>query len=748
MDENACVGDLTDSSDADGDGDPDICVIPKLNTESIPEVGKEFHSLQDVYNFYNNYAEKAGFSIRSHSSKKDRLTGEIKRKEYVCSKQGTYCRPEAEGRVRKRRRVKVRQDCKARIGVVKCPESNKYSISLFEEVHNHSLTTPDKVHLLRSHRDVRESRKALKIDRFGVVNIPTHPPVSNLEVQAGGMENIGCINKDFYDWETNMHTQLLEHDVELLSEHFGAEKRKNESFYFKMEADSSGRLTNLFWADSTSRRAYKFYGDVIVFDTTYNTNRYGLVFAPLIGVSNHGQTIILACGFLSKETTESFAWLFDQFKNAMPGPPPKMIITDHDAAMTKAIVQALPTTYHRLCVWHILNKFSEKVNPPTLRDRFSDLNACIWDIDTTIEFESKWLTLITENGLNDHPWLSSIYDLRDKWVPAYVKHVFSAGMSSSKQPESSHAFFKPYVSRKNSLMDFVVRFERGLAKQRHEELYADHVDHNEKPASLLETSMETQVAGLYTKALYQKFQIEELKSLKCFLQCTTSDDRQRVYKVTERIKPGVSKVKEVVYDVSADLASCSCKHLEFCGIPCRHVLAFLKHEQVEYLPDKYLLKRWMQRAKSALVFDHDAIKIKDHVDRCVLMRRSKLSKLAITLIDSASMSEEAGKLLLETLQGVQEKIESMGQAIGHAQGSGKAVASDSQTVTLMDPLRVRVKGKEKAMDKLKRWCTECSSFPGNNDDTTQRMPNTQSSPILSLMDEFDIYATASSHPVL
>ncbi|KAL6284346.1 hypothetical protein ACE6H2_015275 [Prunus campanulata] len=205
-------------------------------------------------------------------------------------------------------------------------------------------------------------------------------------------------------------------------------------------------------------------------------------------------------------------------------------------------------------------------------------------------------------------------------------------------------------------MDFVVRFERGLAKQRHEELYADHVDRNEKPASLLETSMETQVAGLYTKALYQKFQIEELKSLKFFLQCTTSDDRQRVYKVTERIKPGVSKVKEVVYDVSADLASCSCKHLEFCGIPCRHVLAFPKHVQVEYLPDKYLLKRWVQRAKSALVFDRDAIKIKDHVDRCVLMRRSTLSKLAITLIDSASMSEEAGKLLLETLQGVQEKI--------------------------------------------------------------------------------------------
>ncbi|XP_024199489.1 protein FAR1-RELATED SEQUENCE 12-like [Rosa chinensis] len=40
---------------------------------------------------------------------------------------------------------------------------------------------------------------------------------------------------------------------------------------------------------------------------------------------------------------------------------PKMIITDEDPAMTKAISEALPQTFHRYCSWHILNKFFEKL---------------------------------------------------------------------------------------------------------------------------------------------------------------------------------------------------------------------------------------------------------------------------------------------------------------------------------------------------------------------------------------------------
>ncbi|CAL2246982.1 unnamed protein product [Prunus armeniaca] len=69
----------------------------------------------------------------------------------------------------------------------------------------------------------------------------------------------------------------------------------------------------------------------------------------------------IACAFLSKEMTESFIWMFEEFKKTMPSGEPTMIIIDQDAAMTRAISIAFPTTFHRLCIWHIISKFSVKL---------------------------------------------------------------------------------------------------------------------------------------------------------------------------------------------------------------------------------------------------------------------------------------------------------------------------------------------------------------------------------------------------
>ncbi|XP_020418007.1 protein FAR1-RELATED SEQUENCE 5-like [Prunus persica] len=197
----------------------------------------------------------------------------------------------------------------------------------------------------------------------------------------------------------------------------------------------------------------------------------------MLEVNNHGQTIVLACAFLSKETTESFVWMFEEFKKAMPGGEPKTIITDQDAAMAIAISIAFPTTFHRLCIWHITSKFSVKLPHSAYKEYWREFQKAIWDTDNKDEFDAKWNIVVTKAGLTDHPWLSSMFDLRESWVPAYARQFFAAGMSSSQRAEGSHGFFKQYISRRNSLMDFIIRFERALSHQREKELVGDHVDH-------------------------------------------------------------------------------------------------------------------------------------------------------------------------------------------------------------------------------------------------------------------------------
>ncbi|KAL8551639.1 hypothetical protein ACS0TY_000642 [Phlomoides rotata] len=62
--------------------------------------------------------------------------------------------------------------------------------------------------------------------------------------------------------------------------------------------NEEGRLLNVFWRDSMVQEDFGIYGDVMVFDTTYKTNKYDLICAPFVGVNNHLENIMFGNTFL------------------------------------------------------------------------------------------------------------------------------------------------------------------------------------------------------------------------------------------------------------------------------------------------------------------------------------------------------------------------------------------------------------------------------------------------------------------
>nr|GEX72087.1 protein FAR1-related sequence 5-like [Tanacetum cinerariifolium] len=62
-----------------------------------------------------------------------------------------------------------------------------------------------------------------------------------------------------------------------------------------------------------SRTSYCQFGDVVVFDVTYRTNKFSFPFAPFVGVNHHGLSILLGVALLENETKKMFKWLFEQF---------------------------------------------------------------------------------------------------------------------------------------------------------------------------------------------------------------------------------------------------------------------------------------------------------------------------------------------------------------------------------------------------------------------------------------------------
>ncbi|XP_074341949.1 protein FAR-RED ELONGATED HYPOCOTYL 3-like [Apium graveolens] len=135
-----------------------------------------------------------------------------------------------------------------------------------------------------------------------------------------------------------------------------------ESFYYAYDVDPEGHLMKLFWVDATARRNYVFYEDVVSFDAIFNTNRYNMIFAPFIGVDKHDRCVTFAACLLAKEDISHYTWAFQHFLKAMKRNP-VLMATDQCPVM-KAVVPEVfkaaneyPATKHRLCMWHIMQKF-------------------------------------------------------------------------------------------------------------------------------------------------------------------------------------------------------------------------------------------------------------------------------------------------------------------------------------------------------------------------------------------------------
>jgi hypothetical protein len=133
---------------------------------------------------------------------------------------------------------------------------------------------------------------------------------------------------------------------------FTKKKAEDPRFCSSFKLDSDNRVHSVFWADAKARTYYETCGDCISFDTTFLTNKYNLPFAPIVGVSPHGNTYLFACALIGNERAKSFKWVFTEFLAAMGSKHPQTIITDQDAAMKKAIEDILPHTIHKSCLYH------------------------------------------------------------------------------------------------------------------------------------------------------------------------------------------------------------------------------------------------------------------------------------------------------------------------------------------------------------------------------------------------------------
>ncbi|KAG2727384.1 hypothetical protein I3760_01G155000 [Carya illinoinensis] len=387
---------------------------------------------------------------------------------------------------------------------------------------------------------------------------------------------------------------------------------KNPGFFALMDLDDDGRLKNVFWADPRSRAAYQYFGDVVTFDTTYLTNRYGMPFAPFVGVNHHGQSILLGAGLISSEDTETFVWLFRTWLQCMDGIAPKAIITDQDRAMKNAISIVFPESRHRFCLWHILKKVPEKLGSygSYKSGLKTTLMKCVYDTQTREEFENCWDRFITTYNLHENVWLKSLYTEREYWVPAFFRDVFWAGMSTTQRSESMNAFFDGYVHAKTNLKEFVDQYDNALKKKIENENVADFHSFNVTIPCISRSPIEKRYQDLYTNGKFREVQQQLARVIDLDPVLLKVDGTVKTFVVEDEVcleeftKLVTHSVQFSQEDTGA--AKCSCGLFEMRGIVCRHIFAVFKCNGVKSLPDRYILDRWRKDIKRRYMLIHSS----------------------------------------------------------------------------------------------------------------------------------------------
>ncbi|XP_042958026.1 protein FAR1-RELATED SEQUENCE 5-like [Carya illinoinensis] len=268
-----------------------------------PKVGMEFNSFEELMSYYKLYAKKCGFGSITQRSERD-ADGVVR---YVTL---GYARGgKAQNRTMNvaRPRPTEKTDCKTRINALKV--EGKMRLTTVHNTHNHGLS-PHKSRFFQCNRQVSEAVKRVLYTN-DLAGIRMNKSFGSLMVGEGGFENHPFLEKDYLNYiDKAIHLRLEADGAGALRDYFSRMQYKNPEFFALMDLDDDGRRKNVFWVDPWSRAAYEAFGDVVTFDTTYLTNRYGMPFAPFVGVNHHGQSILLGAGLISSEDTETFIWLF------------------------------------------------------------------------------------------------------------------------------------------------------------------------------------------------------------------------------------------------------------------------------------------------------------------------------------------------------------------------------------------------------------------------------------------------------
>ncbi|XP_025647326.1 protein FAR1-RELATED SEQUENCE 5-like [Arachis hypogaea] len=255
--------------------------------------------------FYSNYAKKVRFITKIRNTNFDKTKNELR----ISINLSIHYNREGyrESRVKTVSRVKkiTTARCRAMMYVMFDRQKVNWMVSKLELKHTHPCFSKQSVHY-HEHIELTMHAKCV-IEDNDEVGILLNKMYLALANEVGGSSNLSYSKKDVRNYITsNLRCAEENADVKEMLSYFLRMKDINPNLFYVVDIDAANKFRSTLWVDARCRASYKYYGDVVSFDTTYSRNKHGLLFTSFVGVNHQGKSTLLGCALLGNEKIRSF----------------------------------------------------------------------------------------------------------------------------------------------------------------------------------------------------------------------------------------------------------------------------------------------------------------------------------------------------------------------------------------------------------------------------------------------------------
>jgi MULE transposase domain len=130
---------------------------------------------------------------------------------------------------------------------------------------------------------------------------------------------------------------------------------ESRGYITRYEGNDDRQLKYLFFSHQDAIVQARRFHEVVLIDTTYKTNRQGLLYVNIVGISNVGNrkslsTFTIAGGLLVKEDEYAMSWILAVLKETVfsNGELP-IFVTDAAMQLRNSIATIFHSSKHLLC---------------------------------------------------------------------------------------------------------------------------------------------------------------------------------------------------------------------------------------------------------------------------------------------------------------------------------------------------------------------------------------------------------------